>query len=217
MAKRRSQKSEMAAAVGAADPNAEPQMEGQQPEKRSGPTLEEKTKHFSNCYSAFLDIEAAKKEMQSCNGFYRNELKEAAKAGISKKAIIDAIKLKSQDPEEIARDFADLNEMLVIAKVPVATKPVQLGMFDDGESVATKIEKGNLQATKDREFNLEGLKEAGYRAGLAGKSSDENPHAGDDGSPEQLAWAGGHRDGQAENMKAFKGNGSTTAASAAAH
>lgn len=214
MATRRSRKTQTAEAVGAKDPNIE-QVAG--PPKRSGPTIEEKTQHFNKCYSAFLDIEAAKKEMQGCNGFYRNLLKEAQKAGISKTAIIEAIKLKNRDPEEIARDFDALNEMIVIAKIPVAAKAVQLGLFADGESAATKIEKGNLQETKDREFNLESLKELGKRAGLEGKSSDANPHLDDEGSPEFLAWAGGHRDGQAENMAALAGKGNGSAMSAAAH
>lgn len=219
MARKRSTKTAIAAAVGAADPEAATETPAQ-PEKRSGPTIEDKQKFFQRCYSAFLDIESSKAEMQSCNGFYRNELKEAAKAGVSKKAIMDAIKLMKQEPEEISRDFADLNEMMVIAKIPVGPKPVQLGLFADGESVATKIEKGNLQATKDQEFTEDSAEELGYRAGLAGKSSSENPHAdpedGSDGSPEALRWTAGHKRGQAENMAAFK-NGSGAGISAAAH
>lgn len=214
MARRRATNTATAEAVGAKDPNIE-QVAG--PPKRSGPTIEEKEQHFNKCYSAWLDIEAAKKEMQGCNGFYRNLLKEATKAGISKKAIIEAIKLKNQDPEEVARDFDALNEMIVIAKIPVAAKAVQLGLFADGESVATKIEKGNLQATRDVEENLESLKELGFRAGLEGKSSDANPHKDDEGSPEFLAWAGGHRDGQAENMAGLAGKGNGAATSASAH
>ena len=210
----RARQAETAQAVGAADPTIE-QVAG--PPKRSGPTIEEKQQAFKRCYSAFLDIEAAKKEMQSANGFYRNELKEAAKNGISRKAIVEAIKLKNADPDEISKDFADLNEMMVIAGIPVAAKPVQLGLFADGESVATKIEKGNLQATKDAEDNIEQLKELGYRAGLEGKSSDANPHKDDEGSPEFLAWAGGHRDGQKENMAGLAGKGNGAAVSAASH
>lgn len=212
MARKRSTNTATAAAVGAADPNAPMPETVEQPEKRSGPTVEDKQKFFQRCYSAYMDIEAAKKEMQSCNGFYRNELKEAAKAGVSKKAIMDAIKLMGQQPEDIARDFSDLNEMMVIAKIPVGPKPVQLGLFLDGESVATKIEKGNLQATVDKEFNEDSAEELGYRAGLAGKSSAANPHLdpddGTDGSPESLRWIAGHKRGQAENMAAFKQNGS---------
>jgi ribosome modulation factor len=221
MARKRSTNTATAAAVGAADPNA-PAVEPQAaPEKRSGPTIEDKGKFFKRCYSAFLDIEGAKKEMQSANGFYRNELKEAAKAGVSKKAIIDAIKLMSQQPEDIARDFSDLNEMMVIAKIPVGPKPVQLGLFKDGESVATKIENDSLQATKDAEFNEESAEELGYRAGLEGKAIDKNPHLdkddGTDGSPESLRWIAGWKRGQAENLAAFKANGSGKQAAAAAH
>jgi ribosome modulation factor len=164
---------------------------------RANVTEATKGEFLDKCRLSHSEFEDKRKEMQQAQAAYRADLKAAAKAGVSSKAIAETIAISKREPEEVGREFAALNEMLRIAKIPIG---VQLGLFADGKSIGDKVDADQVArqapATAD---DIEVAKEKGYIAGKAGKPVESNPYP-DDGSLEHLAWIGRHRDAQAENL-----------------
>lgn len=147
---------------------------------------------------AHTELDRTRKEMQSTNGVYRQILKDAKKAGVAGEDIIWYIAAVERDPAEIDAETKRRNRLAQVMGLPIGT---QLGMFDDGTTVATAVDQAKLPKVKNGGAPVEeaGLTpEMGYVAGKAGKPAADNPHP--EGSPSHDLWASGWTRGQAENV-----------------
>jgi hypothetical protein len=97
---------------------------------------------------------------------------------------------RKRDPEDRDAEIRRRNRIARAMKLPIGT---QLGIFEDGDSVATKIDN-------DAGGDFDDPEKQGYAAALAGKTSDDNPH--DDGSPGFLKWNVGFNRGIEAGVKA---------------
>jgi ribosome modulation factor len=154
---------------------------------------------------------AAAKQEAKANGAYRNVLKRAEQHGVSAHALSQTLAFMERDPVEVQKEIRDLNEMLTIAEYPLDGG--QYGMFADGTTVSMRVDNAKQGIVTDTE--IDAAKQAGLIAGKAGKSTDANPYK-IDGSPENLAWEGARRDGQAENLAGL-GRGPAPDVGATAH
>lgn len=152
-------------------------------------------------------VDTAREGLNRANGFYRKQLGLAKKDGHNPDDIIWWLNNKDRDPAEIDRETRNRTRIARIMELPIGT---QLGLLEDGMTVATAIDNDKAVTTAE----IDQIKELGFRAGKAGKPAIENPYLDKEGSPEDLAWAGGWRDGQAENMGPLAGK--TNGAGAAA-
>lgn len=111
---------------------------------------------------------------RSINAKYRGVLKDAKKAGIEPSDIIWRITERGRDPAEIDAETRRRNRLARVTKLPIGT---QLGIFDDGETVATKAERdAGIGSTPEANTSLQ--KEAratGRGAGKTGKNRTDNP------------------------------------------
>lgn len=147
---------------------------------------------------AHTSLEAARKEMQSANGVYRQILKDAKKAGVTGEDIIWWIGAVERDPADIDAETKRRNRLAQVMGLPIGT---QLGMFDDGTTVATAVDQAKLPKANGGAHPVEeaGLTpEMGYVAGKAGKPATTNPHPKGEKSHE--LWHSGWERGQAENV-----------------
>lgn len=118
--------------------------------------------------------------------------KEAAKdAGVTLSDVTWFLRQRDRDVRDIDAETRRRNRLAKIMGLPLGT---QLGLFEDGESVATKIET----ATKPKIPTLADLQAArvdGNVAARRGEGADKNPHP--EGSGLFLAWEEGRREGTA--------------------
>lgn len=171
-------------------------------EARKNTTPEERfDEHFPIISAAKHDLEAAQKAVSSANSVYRNALKSYKKAGGDTDALIEALRLQKMEPADVDKLIAGVNWHLRALGVPVGQ---QLGLFPDGETVATKVDTDKIAEQGDGAFDTGPLsteatirkaKDQGYSDGIEGKTAF-NVYA--DGSPEALAYTGSWTDGQAK-------------------
>jgi hypothetical protein len=122
-------------------------------------------------------LDAATTARQSANGAYRAAIKAAKTSGIDTDDLLEFLRLRKKDPEEVTRRFKALNEMLLWGDVPVGT---QLGIFEDGRSVATHGE--DRKAADGEDAPRKSLSEIGADAFDACKSGlpiGDNPYPTD--------------------------------------
>lgn len=150
---------------------------------------------------------AARKAVNSCVGFERAILKDAKRAGVNTDRLVQACNEIGRDPEEIAREIAELNWYLEAMGHKTDT---QLSILDYASKINEGIGKGSAIVAEFDKTDIEQVKELGLRAGKAGKPATDNPFE-DEGSPEHLAWLGSWKDGQAENMGPLAGAANVTA------
>lgn len=115
------------------------------------------------------------------------------------------IKTRLRDPEEVDRETARRNKLLLFMGFPVGT---QLGMFDDGESVATKSENATKGIVSPDDLAF--AREEGIGAGLKGEPKDSCPY--DEGSPQEIHWSDGWANGLEQRATASRmaeGQGAT--------
>src|SRR5579872_2440329 len=94
-------------------------------------------KHLDAILPLQGELQSAQQAQSAAQGRYRAAIKAAKKDGVDDVALLEFLKLRKLEPDEVTRRFKALNEMLLWGNVPVGT---QLGMFDDGKSVATTLE-----------------------------------------------------------------------------
>jgi hypothetical protein len=152
--------------------------------------------HFPRIVEAKKEADRQTEKSRKANSSYRSMLKAYKTAGGDVDSMVAGLALSKLEPEEIDRQFRETNWTLKMMGIPVGT---QLGLFDDGKSVATHLEDAKLKANGTHNGNghakivtrdqLRGAKAKGRIAGKAGKFPTDNPH--EDGSPLFLAWAAG--------------------------
>jgi hypothetical protein len=141
------------------------------------------------CVAAVLECGPLKDALESAQGAYRAALKKWQERGVDEVAWF--LKTRKRDVQDVEAEIRRRNRILRAMSFPLGA---QLGMFDDGESVATKIENdkaaagGNGAPTITTQAMLDEAHAAGTDAGRRGYGADVNPHQRDDGSPRQLAW-----------------------------
>ncbi len=144
------------------------------------------------------EIDRLTAERSSANGRLRGVYKKAKKAGLLNGEIQWYVNNQHRDPEDITREFAGINRIAKIMELPVGT---QLGLFQDGETVAGKVDKKKADTASSYIAKLQAAEDAGYRAGRGGKAKDTNPHNLD--SPPFVRWNVGWGRGQAEVLQDF--------------
>lgn len=118
--------------------------------------------------------------------------KDAAKeAGVTLSDVAWFIRAKERDVRDIDAETRRRNRLAKIMNLPLGT---QLGLFEDGKTVASKIEDDKVASPRARIPTLAELQAArndGTKAGRDGVGADRNPHA--EGSPLGLNWEEGRR------------------------
>lgn len=140
--------------------------------------------HTDAIVAADRDVRLAREKLKA--------KKEAAKeAGVTLSDVTWFMRAKDRDVRDIDAETRRRNRLAKIMNLPLGT---QLGLFEDGKSVASKIEDDKIAATAARAkiptlADLQAARDAGDRAGREGKS--DNPHP--EGSPLALNWEEGRR------------------------
>lgn len=130
------------------------------------------------------DLSAAAAKVKGVMGSRKALLKDLQKFDVSRDDALWYLSSRKRDVEEIDRETRARNRIAKLMQLPIGA---QLGMFDDGDSVAKVIDSADPE-------------QMGYDAALAGKTSDDNPH--DDGSPAFLKWNVGFNRGIEAGVKA---------------
>jgi hypothetical protein len=172
-------------------------------------------KHLKIVVPLRTAMQKAKDAFASVQGEYRAAIKAADSDGLPKKAFLQFLKIREEDPEQVTLDMQALNRMLVWGKLPVGA---QLGLFPDGETAATKAENAAAKAAKKNgadegdEVDLSGTNDPdelatveanGYVAGRAGKEGDGGGFA--QHSRPYRSWMKGFNRAVAERAKDLKG------------
>jgi uncharacterized protein (UPF0335 family)/ribosome modulation factor len=147
------------------------------------------------------EFERLRDDTKKAQARYRAAIKAAKSAGVNNDALLEFLRLRKEDPQEVTQRFHALNQMMMWGDLPIGS---QLGLFEDGKSVATKIEDrvdgkkktGAKDKGPAREKGLSAVEADGYEAGMNGKANDGGGY--DDGSPAFLRWSNGWVDGQSK-------------------
>lgn len=163
-------------------------------------TEQEKTEAKNRAITAYAEYLSKQGAMRNSAKAVTAAIKEiATMTGDSKKAVRWALENRNREPKDIDAETRERTRMAQFFGMPIGS---QLGLFADGESVASKVEGGN--GAMSTEESLKRARLDGVQAGLDGKSREAgNPHQVV-GSPEYLAWDNGWLEGQAENVAKFK-------------
>ena len=125
------------------------------------------------------------------------QVKQKAKAmGINVKGMLRALTARDQDPDELIEEEREFIRFSALFNLP--TKQVDL--FPDGERVA--------DPKVDQDVATFEAYDAGYLAGGAGRSIDDNPYSGSPGSETFVQWRKGWDAGQASI--AYRADGGET-------
>lgn len=204
---------------------------GDEPKRRGRPpappapspgnvTQETRKDIWRRALTAKIALEDAQNEVKSCNGHYRSVLKDAKKLGVDPVAIIFALNARLRDPDEVTREIQQINWMVMAAGLPIGA---QLGLFSDGESVATKVDNEAL-ARQGAHFNAGGravgddgvLGEKAYHLGREfsskGENRDKNPYDSGLYPKARERFNQGWDDDTAERVRAMDGGGAAAAA-----
>lgn len=146
----------------------EPKKRGR-PRQQALPTnvTDETVREF--CDKAALahgEFETAVGEMKQKQGVYRAVLKDAKKAGVDNDAIAWWLQARKREPGDIDRETRARNRVAQLMNLPIGT---QLGLFEDGRTVATTIEDEQRDAAADDSKARDDAYFDGLEAGKAGK------------------------------------------------
>lgn len=197
-----------APAPAAAAPAEEPKRRGR-PRKAPPPTnVTDETirEHCEKCATAFGEMQTARDEVSIRTGAYRSRLKEAGKAGVPKEAITWWLAARRREPGDIDRETRDRNRIARIMALPIGT---QLGLFDDGGTVAGAVDQEQLAAADGKPAGDAYID--GKLAGGDGKPLSTNPYPAESQAADE--WERGWGDGTASNVL----GGAAGANGAAAH
>lgn len=137
------------------------------------------------CIDADGETETAKRAYDSKKSSYRAKVKIAAKkSGYSVDSITKLVAFKKRDPQEITREFDELNRIMRLMKLPVGT---QLGLDLGGKSIATAIEDDKQAEAEELSALDQKAVDDGYAAGEAGVPDTKNPY--EEGTPRHELWA----------------------------
>lgn len=130
------------------------------------------------------DLAAAQAKVKGVMGSRKALLKDLQKFDVSRDDALWYLSARKRDVEEIDRETRARNRIAKLMQLPIGA---QLGLFEDGDSVAATVDKGDPE-------------QMGHDAALAGKTTDDNPF--EDGSPDFLKWTVGFNRGIEAGVKA---------------
>lgn len=151
--------------------------------------------------AAVMECGGFKAELESAQGKYRNALKKWEERGVDAGTIAKILAIKKREIHDVENEFRRLNRYLRVLKIPIGA---QLGLFEDGESVASKVDGDQINAKAKIDAIAQGGEIAaaqakGYDAGLRDYGDELNPH--DDGDPLALAWEAGRKQGIEQRVR----------------
>jgi hypothetical protein len=145
--------------------------------------------------AAVMECGGFKAEVETANGRYRNALKKWEDRGVDAGTIARVLAIKKREVHDVEGEFRRLNRFLRVLKIPIGA---QLGLFEDGESIAAKVDgdeiagKAKIDALAQGD-DIAAAQAKGYDCGLRDYGADVNPHG--DGDPLALAWEAGRKQG----------------------
>ena len=162
--------------------------------------------HHPDILKAKIALEEKEKEAASLRGVYRNLLKAYGKAGGNAKAMAQIMQLRKEDPDQLTRDYRDLNDHCVWGNIPIGA---QLDIFGGGPSPADAAEREQMGGDESGNVVDAGAYHEGEQASQAGKNRDSHSYNGT--SPKQKlkrrSWELGWDEDQAARVMALGGKG----------
>ncbi len=137
------------------------------------------------------EMDALKVQVKSISAKIGVNKKDFKKAGGEKDDYDWYLGARRRDPDDIDNETRRRNRNAKFMNLPIGT---QLGLLDDGDSVAASIEK-----TAPKKSDVFDAGEEGYQAAFQSATKDDNPH--EDGSPDFLKWHAGWERGIAAAAK----------------
>jgi hypothetical protein len=173
--------------------------EGAAPEVFDAPHTEKRFKEmFGELAGAKRDWQELDAKAKGLKAIFNNKKKVlyslGEKLGHDKLAIDQYLALRERDVEDIDRETRALNTLCKFMGLPLGA---QLGLFDDGVTVATRVDDQKFaesQAGATLPSDMQGSYDMGYREGRAG-GNHENPYPEEDAKL-RSAWRTGWDDGQ---------------------
>lgn len=180
----------------AAAATAEPKRRGR-PRNPAPPTnVSDETirEHCQRAARHFGELQTAREGVSVAMGTYRATLKEAKKAGVPTQAISWYLAARNRDPEDIDRETRERNRIARVMALPIGT---QLGLFEDGSTVAGAVDQEQLAAAGEKPAG--DAYNEGLLAGKDGKPLSANPFV-EGQSRDFDEWERGWGDGTASNV-----------------
>lgn len=123
--------------------------------------------------------------------------------GFTKKSLLAALFAKEQDPEALEAEIRENNRAFRFMQVKIGT---QLGLFDDGETVADKVDADSgTHDHMDTPANIKRARSEGKQAGATNVHITANPYA--EGTGCNAAWSEAWRASQANLAEGFRSKG----------
>jgi ribosome modulation factor len=142
------------------------------------------------------EMDEAKKAVKSVSGKINANKKAFKKLGGEKSDYDWYLDTRKRDTDDVDAETRRRNEIAVLMGLPIGT---QLGLFADGQTVATAIENDDPKPAED----APNPKREGYDAAMSGKSELDCPYKRGDGR--RNYWLMGHKEGLKDNItKTFK-------------
>jgi len=154
--------------------------------------------HALKIIKATLEENEAHKTYKSKKGFRVQLYRDAGKEGVSAQALSWYMANRDRDPAEIDKETAERNRVARVMNLPIGT---QLGLLDDGQTVAGEIDQRKIREAQTGS-DLPPY-EQGKQAALDGKGIGTNPFA--DETDDFNAFEKGWGDGLAQRGKAYGG------------
>lgn len=138
------------------------------------------------------ELEATQAAMKEAQGRYRAGLKACKSCGIAPDDVTWYIKTKKRDVADVDSETRSRNRIAQLMGLPLGG---QLGLFDDGSTVAAKVDAQQIAEKSAGALGIVSIgdladaENAGEAASQAGKFSTDNPH--EDGSPLGIRWKQG--------------------------
>lgn len=139
------------------------------------------------------EMDEAKKAQKAISGKIGANKKAFKKLGGEKSDYDWYLETRKRDTADVDAETRRRNEIAKLMNLPIGT---QLGMFADGQTVATAIESNDAKPAQEMAPDV--FKE-GYDAAFAGKSELDCPFKRGDGRRNN--WLRGHKDGLRDNIK----------------
>jgi ribosome modulation factor len=155
--------------------------------------------------AAVLECGGLKADAETANAAYRNGLKKWEERGVSAEDVTWFLKLRKREVPDVEAEIRRRNRLLRAMAYPLGA---QLGLFEDGQSVAAKVDGDKLAAERaavvkalPTEQDLEEAHAKGFEAGSRGYGEDVNPFQSAEGCPQSLRWLAGRKEGTIEAAK----------------
>lgn len=150
----------------------------------------------------WIEFQKLQGKARAASSKFRAILKDAKKAGIDPDDILWYRDTRGRDPAEIDAETRRRNRLARVMRLPIGT---QLGIFEDGETVARKASRdaGDGATAADRTQLQKEAHTAGREAGRAGKNRTDNPWPLK--SAAFTEWDSGWCEGQAETAAELGG------------